>query len=686
MIYIEISFILSLSKIELSSQEVMHKKFLIVFALIFFISCQRQSSNIEPILRLENRRVACDSLLTFLNYDAAGTRARAVEALGKLQDPGCLEALIHALQDPNEDVRLQAAFAIGQLGLPEAEFVLIDHLKEEKAVAVQKRIIEALGKIGTKTSIPILIEYFKNHNPLLRAEAALSCGHMALRNLFAAALTDSLTLLIYDDDAEVRWKACYSLMRIAEDQNNTLNEDALFKATTDQEPWARMFAVQALGKIASMRYLDRLALILREDQDWHVRVDAANALGNYPLSQVVNFLILMEPNHHVRISIIRAFGSSAANEPGTFQQTSREFMLAKNQLEDILDVENDSTWTVPEKEAALISYAQLMRDSGIEVILEFAEHPDVRLRAKAMEALGETHSPRAFQYLKKNYDNAPTRVRIAILQALTKIDDLRKQEVYLNALKEGDVVLTALAAQGLSQEKLDHFHLQHIIDAYQKLPKPVDLEAAQMIFQAMAKYKNEKAVPILEEALAVPDRVYSRAAAQALEQITGEDYSAKVATFTRPHSSFSYAEIKQLKEAKAVIETRHGRIEFKLLTDLAPLTVLNFVTLARNQFYDGLTFHRVVPNFVIQGGDPRSDSWGSPGYAIRSEFNQHPYLRGTVGMASAGKDTEGSQFFITHSPQPHLDGRYTVFGQVTSGMEVVDAIQEGDTLRVVQIR
>ena len=109
----------------------------------------------------------------------------------------------------------------------------------------------------------------------------------------------------------------------------------------------------------------------------------------------------------------------------------------------------------------------------------------------------------------------------------------------------------------------------------------------------------------------------------------------------------------------------------------APLTAENFVQLARSGFFNGLSVHRVVPNFVIQTGDPRSDSEGGPGYTIRDELNELPYLRGTVGMALDWADTGGSQFFITHSPQPHLDAKYTVFGRVVAGMEIVDAIQQG---------
>ena len=98
-----------------------------------------------------------------------------------------------------------------------------------------------------------------------------------------------------------------------------------------------------------------------------------------------------------------------------------------------------------------------------------------------------------------------------------------------------------------------------------------------------------------------------------------------------------------------------------------------------------LTFHRVVPNFVIQGGDPRGDGSGGPGHQIRCEINQRPYVRGTLGMALDGKDTGGSQFFITHTPQPHLDGGYTVFGQVVEGMDLVDQVVQGEVIRQVRV-
>jgi cyclophilin family peptidyl-prolyl cis-trans isomerase len=137
---------------------------------------------------------------------------------------------------------------------------------------------------------------------------------------------------------------------------------------------------------------------------------------------------------------------------------------------------------------------------------------------------------------------------------------------------------------------------------------------------------------------------------------------------------------------QAYIETDRGTIQIELAVLDAPLTVESFIALARKGFFDGLSVHRVVPNFVVQDGDPRGDGEGGPGYSIRDELNERPYLRGTVGMAlDPWPDTGGSQYFITHSPQPHLDGRYTVFGRVVSGMDVVDKIQQWDVIRRVRV-
>lgn len=131
----------------------------------------------------------------------------------------------------------------------------------------------------------------------------------------------------------------------------------------------------------------------------------------------------------------------------------------------------------------------------------------------------------------------------------------------------------------------------------------------------------------------------------------------------------------------AILETSKGTIKFELYEAEAPITTKNFIDLTQKGFYNGLTFHRVIRSFMIQGGCPKGDGTGGPGYSIRDEF--HPKLRhtkGAVSMANAGPNTGGSQFFITEAPQPHLDGKHSVFGQVTEGQNVVESIKKGDKI------
>jgi len=182
------------------------------------------------------------------------------------------------------------------------------------------------------------------------------------------------------------------------------------------------------------------------------------------------------------------------------------------------------------------------------------------------------------------------------------------------------------------------------------------------------------------------DRLVRKAAIDALAKMD-VDSSARLGEYVSKITPDTFDEIFRAFEANptATIETDKGSIQIELRYDKAPHTVFNFVTLARRGYYDGVVFHRVVPNFVIQTGDPEGTGWGGPGYTMRSQFNDLEYSTGAVGMASSGKDTEGSQFFITHSPQPHLDDRYTLFGYVTSGQDVVDAIRLGDKVKSITI-
>lgn len=151
-------------------------------------------------------------------------------------------------------------------------------------------------------------------------------------------------------------------------------------------------------------------------------------------------------------------------------------------------------------------------------------------------------------------------------------------------------------------------------------------------------------------------------------------------TKTMSYSAPPPMTIDTTKQYTATIETEKGNIELELFASDVPITVNNFVFLAREGFYDGVTFHRVIPGFMAQGGDPTGTGTGGPGYKFADEFTEHTHVTGALSMANAGPNTNGSQFFITYAPQHHLDNHHSVFGQLVSGMDVLEAIKQGDTI------
>ena len=212
-------------------------------------------------------------------------------------------------------------------------------------------------------------------------------------------------------------------------------------------------------------------------------------------------------------------------------------------------------------------------------------------------------------------------------------------------------------------------------------------DAALSILESLGKQKTASANEAIKTALDSSDHLVRRHAAALLKANGVGDFSARIGNVQSRNTLADYQRaISRIgKNVRAIVSTSSGSFTIELLPDDAALTVDNFVQLAKRGYFKSIAVHRVVPNFVIQDGDPRGDGNGGPGYQIRCEINQVSYERGAVGMALSGKDTGGSQWFVTHSPQPHLDGAYTVFGRVVAGMEVVDRISRGDVIRDIVI-
>jgi cyclophilin family peptidyl-prolyl cis-trans isomerase len=273
-----------------------------------------------------------------------------------------------------------------------------------------------------------------------------------------------------------------------------------------------------------------------------------------------------------------------------------------------------------------------------------------------------------------------------VLRALSAFKPTNADSLYRQQLKESDVVVRTTAAELLGDLPISSENSAALSLALKAaLQEKESNDAALAIIDTLAKYKDRSANEAMMTALDSNDYIVRRKAIEALKTSGGGDFSNRLGyAKTRTSASDYERAISRIgKRVLATVNTNKGRFTIELLPAEAPLNVDNFVQLARRHYFNGIVFHRVVPNFVIQGGDPRGDGNGGPGYQVRCEINEVPYGRGAVGMALSGKDTGGSQWFVTHAPQPHLDGGYTVFGNVVAGMNVVDNIVRGD--RIISI-
>jgi cyclophilin family peptidyl-prolyl cis-trans isomerase len=311
---------------------------------------------------------------------------------------------------------------------------------------------------------------------------------------------------------------------------------------------------------------------------------------------------------------------------------------------------------------------------------------DWNVRSAQAAALGMIPSELSLARLTLMLKDRDQRVIPAVLAALVATKASGVDQILMDHLKADDFAVRAAAANGLGALKAIPA-LPALIAGYRGWEGDSTYVARAAALAAIARIDPTVARPVLEDAL--KDREWAirvRAAMLLREQGVMDADPARPVMGGR---AVDQAEWDMLLNPKfsphAFIETDRGTIEIELTILDAPLTVSNFIALARKGFFNGIAVHRLVPDFVMQHGDPRGDGDGGPGYTIRDEINQRPYLRGTVGMALDWKDTGSSQYFITHSPQPHLDDRYTVFGYVVNGMEFVDQVEQWDVVRRVRI-
>ena len=627
-------------------------------------------------------RTSAPDLATLAADAEAPVRRRAAIAIGRVGLKEGLAALTPLLADPDTDVRQAAAFAVGLIGERSASTSLIPLLADPDPM-VRGRAAEALGLIGAEDAAAqigrMAAEYGRTATvsgmdpdderwPAAAEAEAFKLGICALVRLHAY---EPLAGAVLESGKPVSswWPVAYALQRI----DDRRAAPALRQLAQVKGRYTPAFAARGLGttKDPSMA-ATLLTMIDVSSRPREVVASAIRALAQIGATQAGERLgkiaadPKMEPN--LRLEAITALGT----------------LKAADQLAIVQDAITDE-WPAL-RAAALRAAVAIDRDtmtlilSGLEVDRHWIG------RAALADVLATLPPEIALERLTLMLKDEDRRVIPSVLTGLVRLGAPDVDRVLLAHLKEADYVVRQTAATLLKDRKPEGA-LPALREAYAAALPDAAYGARAAILEAMAAYGTEAAGDV-RAALGDKDWAVRVKAAELLAKL---DPSVDARIEMRPAPGTPpapYADPLLLGppySPHVFIDTVRGTIEFELAVLDAPQTTRNFIALARKGFFNGLQVHRVVPNFVVQDGDPRGDGEGGPGYTIRDELNERPYVRGTVGMALSWRDTGGSQFFITHSPQPHLDARYTAFGHVVNGMDVVDRIQAGDVIQRVRV-
>lgn len=625
-------------------------------------------------------------LVRLLDDTEARVRRRAALAIGRVGLPEGIEPLTKLLASEDEaEVRQMAAFALGLIGDASARPALQAALKDTSPL-VQGRAAEALGQIGDKSdaaAIAAMVQPIVQSGalamigpddltyPLAPPVEAARLGLYALARLGTYDALASVALNAQGQPVSRWWPVAYTLQRV----NDARAVPALTTLLSTPGRYTAAFAAKGLGAAKAASAAPALRDIVEQRRrDPAVVVEALRALGaigdrsSAPLLTRIVDDASTDPS--LRLEAMTALASTMSSES----------------VDALLDLVADPVPGI--RAIALRTLARLDADTFMSTLAGLDPDRDWNVRVAIATALGTVPPERALPRLTAMLADRDQRVVPAVVEALAASHAPGADRLILERLTGDDFVVRATAAGALATLKVTSA-VPALVTAYKNAAGDSAYTARAAILTAIHQLDPATAQPMLQEALHDKDwAVRVKAAALLREQkvTDGVQDAMRPAPTSRPVNDPAWSSIIAPKfSPHAFIETDKGTIEIELAVLDAPLTVDNFMTLARRGFFTGTTIHRVVPDFVVQDGDPRGDGEGGPGYSIRDELNEHPFLRGTVGMALAWKDTGGSQFFITHAPQPHLDARYTVFGTVVNGMDVVDRIVRGDVIRRVRI-
>lgn len=633
-----------------------------------------KNQSVRHIYMLQIRQEK-DSLLQYIKSDEPSIRYAVARALASFHDSTSLEALLPLLQDANGKVRAMAAEAVGLMGFLRAEAQLTAAFDGRDSARLYLEangaILEATGRVGSMHFLRALstISNYQYIDTLLLLGQARGIYRYALREITVPEGTATM-VKYFSDNAnpfEVRLIAGHYLHRTANLDLTPYADQLMANWHSENHPYLRVCLATALGKLKTPEARKLLIESLQTESDYRVNCSILRALQTFNYDDVYHVIIEFVKSNDPAIAEVAAQYfvnqgkerdadkyKAAMNQCKTWQAKARMaeaankymtsmFIPAKESLQKDIQLYLNRATLVYEKAAWLKAWASELRNFESIPKYTLVDQPVV-IRTQAIQSLIDACKD-------KNFDTY-----------FAGEGHLIRSQIggYLaNAIRSGDPGVLALIAGAITDSKTGlkavmRDRKTELSKAMNDLDLPEEMETYLELAKALKEYDMESPpVPENKKGLKVMDWTLVD---------------------------------KWDTDSKVHIITSKGDIQLALYPERAPATVASFIQLAGEDFYNEKFFHRVVPNFVIQAGCPRGDGYGSLDFTIRSELAGAYYdQEGYIGMASAGLHTEGTQFFITHSPTPHLDGRYTIFGKVISGMDVVHSIGMGDTIIEINI-
>jgi cyclophilin family peptidyl-prolyl cis-trans isomerase/HEAT repeat protein len=678
------------------------------------------------ILKAEDERRWDADLQKLLAHPNAAIRKRAALAAGRIGNEDSISALSGLLHDKAVDVRAMAAFAIGEVEAASGADPLLPILNDtSEPLIVRARAIEALGKIAgalpreqeaRRLSLgDAIIEALKDQSAANDRLTAI-LGLTAVLRSRPANAGPTIARFLSHADARVRADAGNTLARL---RLNDGNEQLRKLLNTDTDPIVRANAARVLGTTEDKASFTTLVSHAVSDPDSRVRVAAIRSLAILKDARAADAL---RKRGEVLTQTNLANNAAETNEVLEIATTLGRLLALKEDEQALMwlgKVDEAVNSKAPEVAVAMTRIAPATVIRGVEAdekslaanrhleywreastiaaaLGEIAALPDSVPRKAEMAATAESTLRGMLLYrlspAGKTKDFAAYKPEITasdVLRAFAAFKPKDLADVLLKHFDDPDVIVRGTAADLLGDLPPSEANTRALTAALPRTENDPLNDAALSILDALGKQKSEPANKAIALVLGWRDHLVRRRAVNILTANGVGDLSLHIGIVQTKNSAADYrrALARARRKVRAVVTTTKGSFTIELLPEAAPLTVDNFVQLAQRSFFNGITIHRVVPNFVIQDGDPRGDGNGGPAkHQIRCEINEVPYERAAVGMALSGKDTGGSQWFVTHSPQPHLDGGYTVFGRVIAGMNVVDNIIRGDVIKSIVIR